>query len=74
METFFSYFFLRVKEDTRTFVSHYYSKNIVGENSCLFINRFIAEQFWMQLTFVESSREKLQAVLPQISYSEGKSS
>lgn len=39
----FLVFFLRVKEDTRTFVSHYYSKNIVGENSCLFINRLIAE-------------------------------
>ena len=39
----FFVFFLRVKEDTRTFVSHYYSKNIVRENSCLFIKRFIAE-------------------------------
>ena len=28
----FSVFFFR--EDTRTFVSHHYSKNIVRENSC----------------------------------------
>lgn len=42
-DIFFVFFFLRVKEDTRTFVSHYYSKNIVRENSCLFIKRFITE-------------------------------